>query len=177
MTAHLNVYISDLNSRVYRDALTGVRNKGTFEISVRKFDDQIRAPQPGQKLCFACVMFDCDKLKDINDRFGHEKGDIYLKTACHLICRIFDHSPVYRVGGDEFVTILQNEDYERREELLVAFDLTAEEQNRSTDNPWEKVRISKGLVVYDPAADRSAESVFDRADAAMYEDKKRRRLV
>lgn len=64
-----------------------------------------------------------------------------------------------------------------QEELLVAFDLTAEEQNRSTDNPWEKVRISKSLAVYDPAADRSAESVFDRADAAMYEDKKRRRLA
>ena len=46
-------------------------------------------------------------LKLINDTYGHEKGDIYLKTACNAICDVFRHSPVFRMGGDEFAVLLQ----------------------------------------------------------------------
>lgn len=109
LTAHLQIYISDLNSRIYRDAMTGVRNKGAFEISVRRLNDQLVSQEGKQRPGFAIVMFDCDGLKKVNDDYGHEKGDLYLQNACRLICRVFAHSPVFRIGGDELVALLEKE--------------------------------------------------------------------
>lgn len=173
LTEHLRVYISDLNSRAYRDALTGVKNKGAFDIFARKLDDAIRAADPEHPQVFAIVMLDCNKLKRINDTFGHDKGDIYLQTACTLICRVFAHSPVFRVGGDEFVVILRQEDFANRFNLLEKFDQCAEEINANRTFTWEGVNISKGLAVYDPLVDSDVEDVLHRADALMYREKRR----
>lgn len=175
LTTHLKMYISDLNSRAYRDALTGVRNKGAFNIVMRKLNDASQSAGKGQEAEYAIVMFDCDCLKQINDVYGHEKGDIYLQTACRLICVTFSHSPVFRVGGDEFAAILQQEDYQRREALLSAFDRAADEQNAAHPAPWEQVHISKGVALCDREHGENAESVLSRADAEMYEDKKARK--
>ncbi|MBR3313627.1 MAG: GGDEF domain-containing protein [Atopobiaceae bacterium] len=51
-------------------------------------------------MAFAVGMFDCDNLKVVNDKFGHEKDDVCPMTACHLICRVFQNSPVFRIGGE-----------------------------------------------------------------------------
>jgi diguanylate cyclase (GGDEF) domain len=175
LTAHLRMYISDLNSRAYRDALTGVRNKGAFDIYVRKLNDSAQNRDEGGALRFAAVMFDCDELKKINDICGHDKGDVYLQTACRLICRVFCHSPVFRVGGDEFVALLQGDEYEKREQLLETFDREAGSLNAGAAKLWEQVRISRGMAVHEAETDESAEDVLARADALMYENKKRRR--
>ncbi len=177
LTAHLQIYINDLNSRAYRDALTGVRNKGAFDIAMQKLDDQIRTQTPDQpRPDFAIAMFDCDLLKQINDDHGHDKGDLYLQNASRLVCRIFTHSPVFRIGGDEFAVVLENEDFIRREELFTVIDHACENINATAADPWDMVHISGGMAVYDPAEDENAESVLTRADALMYEDKKRRKL-
>lgn len=120
-------------------------------------------------------VFDCDDLKHINDRYGHDKGDIYLKTAARLICVVFKHSPVFRTGGDEFVVILRNEDHENMKQLLEQFDSSAEEINASAAKPWEQVMISKGFVEYDPLKDSTATDVMNRADTLMYENKRERK--
>ena len=71
---HMRGYIGDLNSLAYGDALTSVRNKGAFDIHVREF--QSRLDNPDEHPEFAIGIFDCDNLKDINDNYGHDKGDI-----------------------------------------------------------------------------------------------------
>ena len=167
---HLKVYISDLNSKAYKDAMTGVRNKGAFEIFSRMLNDLI--PTSGQEQhAFAIVMMDCNELKSVNDHCGHDKGDIYLQNACALICRIFANSPVFRLGGDEFAAILQQEDYQHRDQLLRDFDQQAAEITARATQPWETINISKGMAVYDPAQDDSVDSVLRRADQLMYENK------
>ncbi len=170
---HLKVYISDLNSKAYQDAMTGVRNKGAYELSARKLNDAISLSSSGEETEFALVMFDCNDLKKINDSYGHEKGDVYLRRTCKLICNVFRHSPVFRLGGDEFAVILLEESYARREELLRSFDEEAEQVNAAASEPWEMVCAAKGMAAYDPAVDGSVESVLHRADKMMYEDKKR----
>ena len=171
---HLRVYISDLNSKAYQDAMTGVKNKGAFNASAKKLNDSIRMSAEGASVPeFALVMLDCNNLKHINDQYGHEKGDSYLKTACALICQIYGHSPVFRMGGDEFVVLLQRNDYEDREELMERFDREAEEINASVQEPWECVNIAKGMASYDERYDMDVESVLHRADKRMYLDKKR----
>ncbi|MBO4733475.1 MAG: diguanylate cyclase, partial [Clostridia bacterium] len=97
---HLKTYINDLNNLVYSDALTSVRNKGAFDVYVRELQTHIDNADPD--LEFAIGIFDCDNLKGINDEYGHQKGNSYLKTATSLICQTFHYSPVFRVGGDEF---------------------------------------------------------------------------
>ena len=170
---HLKIYIKDLNSKAYRDALTGVKNKGAFDISSHKLDDVIRLSEPGNPAEFAIVMMDCNNLKGINDRLGHDKGDIYLRTACMFICKVFTHSPVFRLGGDEFAAILQKDDYLHRDELLELFRSRAEEVNAVAQNEWERISIAVGMAVYDQDLDTGVEGVLHRADELMYEDKRR----
>ena len=84
---------------------------------------------------------------------------------------MFPEDAVFRLGGDEFAVILQNEAYEKRDELMAIFEREIESYNQTTDNPWEKVDLSKGMAAFDPLSDSSAEQVMNRADARMYEDK------
>ena len=117
-------------------------------------------------------VFDCDNLKKINDQFGHDKGDIYIQTASRLICHTFQHSPVFRIGGDEFTVVLQNEDYQNREALASQFQRDRAEQCAAAERLWEAPRVAMGIAVYDPAVDSTADDTLRRADKLMYENKR-----
>lgn len=173
MADHMKEHISDLNRRANVDALTSVRNKGAF--STYLDDMQKKLEEGAESPDFAIGMFDCDDLKAVNDRFGHDKGDTYLKTASRLICRIFQHSPVFRIGGDEFAVVLRNDDFRYRQELLTAFEKASEEICANTDKPWEQVHVSIGTADYDPAQDHSVIDTMRRADKAMYINKRNKK--
>lgn len=161
--------VKDLNKRVFVDALTSVRNKGAFSDYMQKIQEQIDNNELSE---FAIGIFDCNNLKVINDHYGHDKGDIYLKTACQLICKIFDHSPVFRIGGDEFAVILQNNDYNNRDQLVKEFEDTKQTICDTAENEWEKVSIALGIAEYDPENESSATDTMRRADKFMYENKR-----
>ncbi|MBQ7499292.1 MAG: diguanylate cyclase [Clostridia bacterium] len=173
LSSHMKDHISDLNKQVFVDALTHVKNKGAFadftEDLQKKIDDG------GKYIEFAIGVFDCDDLKKVNDKFGHEKGDLYLKAASRAICSVFQHSPVFRIGGDEFSVILRNEDYGNREALIRRFEKVTEEINNTNENVWEQVHISMGVAVYDPDNDSAVTDVVRRADKTMYENKRLRK--
>jgi diguanylate cyclase (GGDEF)-like protein len=175
MKDELREFIEDLNSRAYRDALTGVRNKGSFNLLAHKLDEIITYADTGHVPDFAIVMFDCNGLKHVNDTYGHEKGDVYLCKACDLICQVFSHSPVYRLGGDEFCVLLQQHDLRDYEALASTFDERVKATNEAAQNEWETIDIARGVAVYDPSVDNDIESVMRRADLAMYDDKHRMR--
>jgi len=161
--------INDLNKRVFVDALTSVKNKGAFVNYVQALQDRL---DQDEKLDFAVGVFDCDNLKQINDQNGHDKGDIYIKAASQLICRVFTHSPVFRIGGDEFTVVLQNEDFTNREALIQEFDRERREKTAAAANRWEAPRVAMGIAVYDPKIDASVDDTIHRADKIMYEDKR-----
>lgn len=169
---NLGGYINDLNVLAYADALTSVRNRSAYEISMRELQKRIDSKE---KIEFAIALFDCDDLKDINDRFGHDKGNVYLRNSCHLICRIFEHSVVYRTGGDEFVVILQNQDYKDREKLKKLFMNKSAEICAFAKADYEQIRVSVGVAAYDPKIDKTAEDVAIHADHLMYENKRERK--
>ena len=172
---HLKSHISDLSDRAYGDALTSVHNKGAFDLYVRDLQEELRASP--ESLEFAVGVFDCDNLKTINDQYGHDKGDIYLKTASALICRVFQHSPVFRIGGDEFTVILQNNDYQDRDTLIRLFQEMNAGISASTDKPWEQTHISMGIAVFHPQTDDFVDDVVRRADKRMYENKRSRKAA
>ena len=161
--------VTDLNRRVFVDALTSVRNKGAFADYIQHLQDQ--ADQSGE-IQFAIAILDCDNLKQINDQYGHDKGDIYLKAASRLICRVFQHSPVFRIGGDEFAVVLQNEDYQNRVALVGMFDAAQKEACAAAEHSWDEVHVAMGIAVYDPQIDHYVIDTERRADKAMYENKR-----
>ena len=169
----LKEYIDDLHGQVFLDALTKVKNKGALSNYLEELQNEIDSGTCEQ--AFAIGVFDCDNLKMINDRYGHDKGDIYLKNATHIICAVFKHSPVFRMGGDEFAVILQNEDYLNHDALLEQFDASVEEANTAAAAPWEQIHLSKGVAVFDPSEDSNTVDVIKRADQLMYENKRERK--
>ena len=169
---NLDEYITDLNSLAYADALTEVRNKSAFDLYIEEMQKHI---DNGEKPEFAIAIFDCDNLKDINDEYGHDKGDVYLRNSCHLMCRVFSKSVFYRIGGDEFAAILQYEDFVNRELLKKHFLEKSAEVCQFAKKPWEQIRVSVGIATYDPDVDKSVEDVMVHADHLMYTNKRERK--
>ena len=160
-----------MNKLANMDAMTGVRNKRAFQTQTERLNDWIKSQNGTHR--FAIAMVDLNDLKKINDAYGHEKGDETIISLCNTICGVFMHSPVFRVGGDEFVVIMEKGDFKRREKLVELFQKKIFElQSDPMLEPWEQISAAIGYAVYDPEIDKSAEDVLARADAAMYACKK-----
>lgn len=146
-----------------RDALTGIRNRHAYLEYVAKLEQQI---EQGEVTDYAIIVFDINGLKKINDTLGHQAGDRYIKEGCSIICGIFKRSPVFRVGGDEFVVIAKGDDYVRLDHLLDQVEYS----NRCN-------AAHGGIVIAVGRAsakkNENIKNVFERADAEMYENKKR----
>ncbi len=84
-----------------------------------------------------------------------------------MICEIFTHSPVYRIGGDEFVVVLSGDDYHNREKLLKKL---RSKVLKNVNKP-EGAVVATGISDYEAIKDKSLSDVFERADARMYENK------
>lgn len=152
-----------------KDALTGIRNKTAYDKVIAQLEKSLEEGD----LEFGIAMVDLNDLKHINDTFGHDKGNISIIKLCTVVCSIFKHSPVFRVGGDEFVAILKNHDYEHREELKDQFkDALTALLDEEKLHPWERISASIGIGVYDKNTDKTVSDVFKKADDLMYEDKK-----
>ena len=113
---------------------------------------------------FAIVMLDVNDLKKVNDLHGHQAGDRYLRDACKIICDIFKHSPIFRVGGDEFVVIAQGQDYDRIDDQIT----TVEHHNETALHSCGIV-IACGMAKFEN--DTGVSPVFQRADLKMYNNK------
>ena len=144
------------------DALTGVRNRHAYLEAEAKIDRRIR---DRSQLPFAVVILDINDLKKVNDTAGHQAGDQYLRDACETICDTFKHSPVFRVGGDEFAVIAQGRDYQHIEELIEKMKHYNAEADRT-----DGIIIACGMARFED--DDCVAAVFNRADHIMYENKK-----
>lgn len=167
-----NIQLTALNDKMTElmqtDALTSLKNRHAFENAKSQLKRSILS---GAENPFAIAMFDVNNLKVINDRFGHEAGDAYIKRASVLICNTFKHSPVYRIGGDEFVVIVSNSDYVFRDDLLKQFkDAVVDPKNQNFEDQ-SQVSVASGMADYMEFADGDFEDVFNKADEEMYANK------
>ncbi len=148
-----------------RDTLTNVSNRMAYEDKEKYIQSKINSETAGE---FAIAMFDVNNLKLVNDSLGHDAGDEYLVRACHLICNIFKHSPVFRIGGDEFVAVLSGDDYEDRDNLKEELIRHMSPYCGKLSLPADYVSIACGISVYRPGKDMSVQDVVKRADEEMY---------
>lgn len=170
------VQVQDMKSQVtrmdmlaYQDALTHVKNKTWYDTIEERVNEDIALGIAE----FAIIMVDLNDLKKINDTYGHDHGNEYIVGATKLICDICPFSAVFRVGGDEFVILLENKAYEEKDDLynklIQTFMNTSKDE---TQEPWKRYSAAFGLGVYNPY-DTCMEDVFKRADKVMYENKQR----
>ena len=157
--------LSMANEMARRDELTHTKNKTAYHEMENNLQKQIaEGCEP-----FGIVVCDINGLKQINDTEGHKAGDDYIRTSCMMICRLFHHSPVFRIGGDEFVVLLRGQDFENREALISSLKGKVEENVRIDEGPV----VAFGMAVYQPDTDETVGDVFNRADNLMYAEKAR----
>ena len=164
MRESLQSHIEKVQAMAYQDPLTGVKSKQSYAEQEKKMNRMIA---DGSLREFAVVACDLNNLKITNDTKGHKAGDELLQSASRLICEYFDHSPVFRTGGDEFEVILEGKDYENRHMILSSVNKTVE-QNLIEG----KVVVALGMSDYIPGEDKTLQDVFMRADEIMYRRKK-----
>lgn len=158
-------YARNLRSAEVRaniDSLTGVKNKHAYVDLESQINERIRS---GEEDSFAVVICDVNGLKKVNDTRGHKAGDMVIKKACSVICEIFGDGEVFRIGGDEFAVVLEGSD-------LNGLSACMEDMQRRNlmSRRADDVVIACGMSKYTPG-DSDFEQVFERADAAMYENK------
>ena len=143
------------------DALTGVQNRHAYMEAEERLNRQITEHR---QLSFAIVIFDVNDLKKVNDNVGHQAGDEILRSACKTISGIFGRTSVFRVGGDEFVAIIQGDNFEMLDDMI-----------RKLEDHNTKASITGGVVIACGMAkfenDSCVASIFDRADRNMYLNK------
>lgn len=144
------------------DGLTGVYNRNYLKYKLEEKKKKLIFP-------FTVIMSDCNYLKEVNDQFGHEYGDILLKiVAGTLKEEMPEDSPVIRMGGDEFM-LLGNGIVEEK-----AFELMANIRESLKRKSKDKIPLSLAMGSYTvQSKDFSFDEVCHEADLRMYADKKR----
>ncbi|WP_295156537.1 GGDEF domain-containing protein [uncultured Ruminococcus sp.] len=155
----------EIKKQLFKDALTGVKNKSAYKKAEEKLNTLIR-----ENICeeFSVFVFDLNDLKKVNDIQGHDEGDRYIRAGSSLISGVFKHSPVYRIGGDEFAAVLTGTDYENREQLKESI-----RQQVMQNSQEGGVVIAVGSSDYINGKDSGVLDIFKRADKEMYADKRR----
>lgn len=161
----INNYMNYINNLAYRDALTGVKNSTAYNETVVDIERRMRV---GEMNRFGLMVCDINMLKITNDKYGHEFGNRLIVKASKIICTTFKHSPVFRIGGDEFVVILEGDDLDNMQFLVAELDRTCSDSFVDTGKEKISVSIARGLSVFNPDRDTNFDNVFARADHNMY---------
>ncbi|WP_144461902.1 GGDEF domain-containing protein [Siminovitchia fortis] len=148
----------------FHDPLTGLNNRASFEELVKEY-------QGKKKGNLALMMIDLDNFKMVNDSLGHTEGDNMLKAAAHeILVTAGKENHAARLGGDEFVVIYPDI---KEEELKKAASELIERMRRRFRDIRETnhidITISVGIAMANDEDD--VESLYDKADRALYESK------
>ncbi len=165
MARSLKKYVDYYHGLAFTDDLTGLGNKTAYSSAKEMMENEIRDGSAE----FAIIVMDVNNLKKINDSIGHEKGDFMLQRISDCLKETFLKIPVYRIGGDEFVAIIEHgnaKSYIRKLQNNV-------ERSSREDYPILMVsyQIACGYSIYHAEKNDTFDSVFQRADKKMYENK------
>ena len=165
---HIIQHMKQMQGLAFQDSLTGVRNKMAYDNYIAELKSRIES---GEIKSYGIAILDTNNLKEINDTYGHENGNAYLINSCKLICQIFTHSPVFRIGGDEFLVVLTGRDLDNHHELMSqlkeSMDLT-----KNASFPWKQISIACGLAIASYAKATTIADTFNKADKNMYINKR-----
>lgn len=157
-------YVFILNDQANRDSLTGLQNRLAFEnyaqnIAHKKFN----------KLFI--VYIDIDEFKKINDQYGHDEGDEAIRTFASLLVKSFllRKNKVIRLGGDEFIILVEEEKQEKVAAYLQNLTQNVEAYNNREEKQY-KLKFSYGMAFYTNEY-KNIHQLLKYVDQLMYEQK------
>ncbi len=158
-----------LHFMVQHDALTGLLNRMAFHERVETA--LMRARRTGQSV--AVLFIDLDGFKSVNDAFGHATGDLVLRDAARRLAQaVRETDTVARIGGDEFVVLLDTEVQPGTPAAVCQRVLLALQQPFCLPEGRQcELGASIGVARH-PPAEGQADRLLNRADQAMYEAKR-----
>ncbi len=164
----LSCYILVQRDEMKRDELTGLYTRTNLE---KKVSQKLRQRQP-----FTLVMIDLDRFKQVNDRHGHLVGDsVLIKTAELLVKNIKVKDSAFRIGGDEFVLIIDSTSQNVAGAIEQRIKGKIDKINSLEGNPYQ-LSMSFGHVFYEGQEAVSFASLLKQADESMYQNKKLKRV-
>lgn len=153
----------------FYDELTGLLNRRGF---LSMAQQQLKIAQR-ENWELVMLFADLDRLKVINDSFGHTEGDRALETVALILKETFRKSDLLaRLGGDEFIVLALNAPATGVQRMLDR--LKANLERRNAQNSAYQLSLSLGIARFDPGQDLTLEEMIIKADKALYEDKRRK---
>ena len=153
-----------LIERAYTDELTQLANRRYCAEYMSKINGN-------GEMDYAVICFDLNNLKIVNDTYGHTRGDVLIKSAADVISQTFSSQGVVgRMGGDEFVVILQHVNEAWMEEKMKEFAEHVGRKNQ--EDPGMHLSIACGYAFGKESEEKDIEKVYQIADNRMYENKK-----
>lgn len=163
------IYIFILNDQVHRDRLTGLENYSSYE----RYIENISFKRINKLFI---INIDIDDFKSVNDKFGHNEGDEALKMFANLLIESFSlrRKKLIRVGGDEFLILLEVERKEIVDNYIQNLNKNIEAYNKTKEKPYE-LKFSYGVACCSNAKE-DIHDILKCADKLMYEQKKSRKM-
>ena len=154
------------------DSLTSLYNRFGYNYYASRFYED--AKKQGRNV--AVIYYDLDRLKFLNDNYGHDVGDKAIKIVAGLINKYSSNQSLgFRLGGDEFLLL----DYEGDEQLIIKYIAGLRDElsiiSKRENMPIE-LSVSAGYVICDPDSDMNIDTYVNLADDKMYEDKVSRKM-
>ena len=155
-------YLAALRA-AHRDPLTGTSNRAALNNSMLREVELARR----HSTSLSMIVVDIDLFKSINDTYGHSVGDDVICSLTGIIDKIIRKSDMlFRFGGEEFVVLLSNTN--REGALLLAERIRRGVEQTSVRTERRTIPITVSLGVATLAATDSAQSLFEKADKALY---------
>jgi diguanylate cyclase (GGDEF)-like protein/PAS domain S-box-containing protein len=160
-----------LRAQTLTDELTGLYNRRGFLALVEPLLKLARR----QKKTLCMLYADMDKLKEINDTFGHQEGDLAIKDTATIFKTTYRESDIIaRIGGDEFVVIPVESAGNNSVGIESRLQEKIENHNAEEERAY-KLSISCGIAYYDPSIPTSIDELLLQGERLMYEEKKKKR--
>lgn len=166
---HSRVLLQQLS---FNDELTGLLNRRGF---LSMAQQQLKIAQR-EEWELVLLFADLDSLKNINDNFGHTEGDRALKSVATVLKKTFRTSDlIARLGGDEFIVLALNAPAAGVQKMKARLKSNLDRHN--SQNRYYQLSLSIGIAQFDPNHETSLESMIVKADKALYENKRKKRLA
>ena len=166
--------VNRLDVKAQTDLLTGLVNKRSFEEIV-----DMTLGNPDEHTSYALIFMDIDNFKSVNDRCGHDVGDLVLKSFSHTIETVFRETDIKgRLGGDEFCVLMKMTEEESKlleehvEEVCRRFIDRLHRKANSARQSLPAVTSSMGVAIWEGSPE-GFEELYHKADTALYASKKR----
>ena len=165
-TQELQIALIENREKLLYDSLTGVHSRLAYDEQI----EQELARWNRHQTPFSYAIIDIDYFKSVNDMFGHNAGDKALKVIAQLMLKNVRKSDYgYRIGGEEFVLILTNTDVKQADGMIEKLRHSISASNFHFNQKQISLTVSAGLT--ETRQDDTVESIFERADKALYQAK------